>query len=72
MSVSNWGDLEQRFGAGVKLARRPVAVAFLDSAPAHVAHVRSLVIDVLSREQLRLLGRAAERIMARIVTSAAN
>jgi uncharacterized protein (DUF169 family) len=37
MSVSNWNDLEQRFGAGVKLARRPVAVAFLDSVPAGVA-----------------------------------
>jgi uncharacterized protein (DUF169 family) len=37
MSVSNWNDLEQRFGAGVKLARRPVAVAFLDSAPASVS-----------------------------------
>jgi DNA-binding MarR family transcriptional regulator len=42
------------------------------AAPTHVAHVRSLVVDVLSREQLRLLGRAAERIMARIDTSAAN
>jgi DNA-binding MarR family transcriptional regulator len=42
------------------------------AAPAHVAHVRSLVVDVLSREQLRLLGRAADRIMARIDTSAAN
>src|SRR6202046_5298926 len=37
MSVVNWNDLEQRFGASVKLARRPVAVAFLDSVPAHVA-----------------------------------
>src|SRR6202049_3776516 len=37
MSVSNWNDLEQRFGAGVGLARRPVAVAFLDSVPAGVA-----------------------------------
>lgn len=44
----------------------------VSAAPAHVAHVRALVIDVLSREQLRLLGRAAERIMARIDTSAAN
>lgn len=42
------------------------------AAPAHVAHVRSLVVDVLSREQLRLLGRAAERIMARIDTSVAH
>jgi DNA-binding MarR family transcriptional regulator len=42
------------------------------AAPDHVAHVRSIVIDVLSREQLRLMGRAAERIMANIDTSAAN
>jgi DNA-binding MarR family transcriptional regulator len=43
-----------------------------DAAPGHVAHVRSLVIDVLSPEQLRRLGRDADRIMARIDTSAAN
>ena len=41
-----------------------------DAAPGHVAHVRSLVIDVLSSEQLRRLGRDAERIMARIDASA--
>jgi len=40
------------------------------AAPAHVAHVRSLVIDVLSPEQLRRLGLAADRIMSRIDTSA--
>jgi len=40
------------------------------AAPAHVAHVRSLVIDVLSAEQLRRLGTAAERILSRIDTSA--
>jgi uncharacterized protein (DUF169 family) len=39
MSVSNWNDLEQRFGAGVKLVRRPVAVAFLDCVPAGVARL---------------------------------
>jgi DNA-binding MarR family transcriptional regulator len=39
------------------------------AAPAHVAHVRSLVIDVLSPEQLRRLGQAAERILSRINTS---
>ena len=39
------------------------------AAPAHVAHVRSLVIDVLSAEQLRRLGTAAERILSRIDTS---
>jgi uncharacterized protein (DUF169 family) len=32
----NWKELEQRFGAAVKLAKRPVAVAFLDAAPAGV------------------------------------
>jgi DNA-binding MarR family transcriptional regulator len=36
------------------------------AAPAHVAHVRSLVIDVLSPEQVRRLGLAADRIMSRI------
>jgi DNA-binding MarR family transcriptional regulator len=40
------------------------------AAPGHVAHVRSLVIDVLSPEQLRRLGLAADRIMSRIGTSA--
>jgi DNA-binding MarR family transcriptional regulator len=40
-----------------------------DAAPAHVAHVRSMVIDVLSAEQLRRLGQAAERILSRIDTS---
>ena len=39
------------------------------AAPAHVAHVRSLVVDVLSAEQLRRLGSAAERILSRIDTS---
>ena len=39
------------------------------AAPGHVAHVRSLVIDVLSPEQLRRLGLAADRIMSRIGTS---
>ena len=42
------------------------------AAPAHVAHVRSLVIDVLSPEQLRRLGRDAERILSRIDSSAVN
>ena len=36
------------------------------AAPGHVAHVRSLVIDALSPEQLRRLGRDADRIMSRI------
>jgi DNA-binding MarR family transcriptional regulator len=40
-----------------------------EAAPAHVAHVRSLVIDVLSPEQLRRVGGAAERILSRIDTS---
>jgi DNA-binding MarR family transcriptional regulator len=43
-----------------------------EAAPRHVAHVRSLVIDVLSPEQLRRLGRDADRIVSRIDTSAAN
>jgi DNA-binding MarR family transcriptional regulator len=40
-----------------------------EAAPGHVAHVRSLVIDVLSREQLRRLGLGADRILSRIDTS---
>jgi DNA-binding MarR family transcriptional regulator len=40
--------------------------ALADAAPGHVAHVRSLVIDVLSPEQLRRLGLAADRIMSRV------
>jgi DNA-binding MarR family transcriptional regulator len=40
-----------------------------DAAPGHVAHVRSLVIDVLSPEQLRRMGLAADRVMSRIDTS---
>jgi len=43
-----------------------------EAAPAHVAHVRSLVIDVLSPEQLRRLGLCADRIMSRIDTSEIN
>ena len=43
-----------------------------EAAPGHVAHVRSLVIDVLSPEQLRRLGQAADRIMSRINTSEIN
>ena len=42
------------------------------AAPGHVAHVRSLVIDVLSPERLRTLGRDADRIVSRIDTSAIN
>ena len=43
-----------------------------EAAPGHVAHVRSLVVDVLSPEQLRRVGRAADRIMSRIDTSGIN
>jgi DNA-binding MarR family transcriptional regulator len=43
-----------------------------EAAPGHVAHVRSLVVDVLSPEQLRRLGQAADRIMSRIDTSDIN
>ena len=43
-----------------------------EAAPGHVAHVRSLVVDVLSSEQLRRMGRDADRIMTRIDTSAIN
>ena len=47
-------------------------VQLAEAAPRHVAHVRSLVIDVLSPEQLRRLGRDADRIVARIDTSAGS
>ena len=43
-----------------------------EAAPGHVAHVRSLVIDVLTAEQLRRLGMAADRITARIDTTEIN
>jgi len=39
------------------------------SAPAHVAMVRELVIDALTREQLRQLRRASERILQRVAPS---
>jgi DNA-binding MarR family transcriptional regulator len=39
-----------------------------EAAPGHVAHVRSLVVDALTPEQFRRLGRDAARIMARIDT----
>jgi DNA-binding MarR family transcriptional regulator len=42
------------------------------AAPGHVAHVRSLVIDALSPEQLRRLGLTADRIVSRIDTSEIN
>jgi DNA-binding MarR family transcriptional regulator len=40
-----------------------------EAAPGHVSLVRTLVVDVLSPEQLRRLGRDANRIMARIDAS---
>jgi DNA-binding MarR family transcriptional regulator len=46
--------------------------ALAEAAPGHVAHVRSLVIDVLSSERLRRIGRDADRILSRIDTSAVN
>ena len=39
------------------------------SAPAHVAKVRELVIDALTRDQLRQLRRASERILQAIATA---
>jgi len=46
--------------------------ALTEAAPGHVAHVRSLVIDHLSPERLRRLGRDADRILSRIDTSTIN
>jgi DNA-binding MarR family transcriptional regulator len=43
-----------------------------EAAPAHVAHVRSLVFDVLSPEQVRRLARDADRIVSRIDTTGIN
>jgi DNA-binding MarR family transcriptional regulator len=43
-----------------------------EAAPGHVAHVRSLVIDVISPEQLRRLGLVADRITSRIDISEIN
>jgi DNA-binding MarR family transcriptional regulator len=42
------------------------------AAPGHVAHVRSLVIDVLPVTRLRQLGQDADRIVAHIDTSGIN
>jgi DNA-binding MarR family transcriptional regulator len=42
------------------------------AAPGHVAYARSLVIDAFSPEQLRRLGRDAERVLSRIDTSTIN
>ena len=45
----------------------PAGMAKLDSAaPAHVAYVRRLVVDNISAERLRRLGRDAEQIVQRI------
>jgi DNA-binding MarR family transcriptional regulator len=43
-----------------------------EAAPGHVAHVRSLVVDVLSPEQLRRMGQAADRIVSHIDTTQIN
>jgi len=43
-----------------------------EAAPGHVAHVRSIVVDALSAEQLRRLGLTADRIVSRIDTSEIN
>jgi DNA-binding MarR family transcriptional regulator len=40
--------------------------ALAAAAPGHVRHLRSLVVDALSPEQLRRVGRDAARIVARI------
>jgi uncharacterized protein (DUF169 family) len=36
VSVPNWSEIERRIRSAIKLARRPVAVTFLDAAPANV------------------------------------
>jgi len=59
-----------RFTCGILTEKGFEALA--KAAPGHVAHVRSLVVDALSPEQLRRLGQAADRIVSRIDTSAIN
>ncbi len=46
--------------------------ALAEAAPGHVRHLRSIVIDVLSAEQLRRLGRDSARIVSRIDTTRVN
>jgi uncharacterized protein (DUF169 family) len=55
--VSNWDDLEQRISAVVKLARRPVAVTFLDSAPADVPKFSGIAPSGCSFWRLAAAGR---------------
>jgi DNA-binding MarR family transcriptional regulator len=56
--------LDGRFTNAILL---PAGMRKMESAaPAHVAHVRRLVVDNLSAERLRRLGQDAERIVARI------
>ena len=45
---TNWSGLEQGFAAAVKLARRPVAVSFLDAAPTNAVSYTHL--DVYKRQ----------------------
>ena len=59
-----------RFTNAILTAQGFQAVA--DAAPGHVAHVRSIMIDALTAEQLRRLGRDADRIVTRIDRSAIN
>lgn len=54
------------------ILNEPGFQALADAAPGHVAYVRSLVIDAPSAEQLRRLGREADRIVSRIDTRAIN
>jgi uncharacterized protein (DUF169 family) len=55
--VSNWDDLEQRISVVVKLARRPVAVTFLDAAPADVPKFSGIAPSGCSFWRLAAAGR---------------
>jgi uncharacterized protein (DUF169 family) len=56
--VLHWNELEQRIEAAVKLARRPVAVAFVDAAPANVERFSGTEPSSCSFWRLAAAGRA--------------
>lgn len=58
-------DVEDGRATNAILTEEGMAL-IVEVAPRHVEHVRSLVVDVLTPEQLRRMGRDAERILAEI------
>ncbi|MGH2753099.1 MAG: MarR family winged helix-turn-helix transcriptional regulator [Actinomycetota bacterium] len=55
-------------GASVVLTRRGLA-AIVAAAPHHVGSVRDRFIDLLTREEIRVLGDIAEKVLARLGSS---